>query len=54
MNRISTLSLESLITKSRRWRSPPQASDFPPMDADNYPKIISIFRQLRFETTDQR
>ncbi|MEH1965175.1 MULTISPECIES: hypothetical protein [unclassified Nostoc] len=41
LNRISTLSLESLIVGF--WRL-----DFPLMDADNYPKIISVFRQLRF------
>ncbi|MEH2243787.1 hypothetical protein [Nostoc sp.] len=47
LNRISTLSVENLIAKSRRL-------DFPLMDADNYPKIISVFRQLRFGTADQR
>ncbi|MEA5628170.1 hypothetical protein VB740_35360 [Nostoc sp. UHCC 0251] len=36
LNRISTLSVESAIVKSRR-------SDFPLMNADNHPKIISVF-----------
>jgi hypothetical protein len=37
---------ESAIAKSQR-------SDFPLMNADNYPKIITVSLQLRFETADQ-
>ncbi|MEH2460617.1 hypothetical protein [Nostoc sp.] len=46
LNRISTHVEESAIAKSRR-------SDFPQINADNYPKIISVSLQLRFETADQ-
>ncbi|MEH1791945.1 MULTISPECIES: hypothetical protein [unclassified Nostoc] len=37
---------ESAIAKSRR-------SGFLLMDADNYPKIISVSLQLRLKTADQ-
>ncbi|MEH2240359.1 hypothetical protein [Nostoc sp.] len=47
LNRISTHVGESAIAKSRRL-------DFSLMDADNYPKIISVSLQLRFGTADQR
>ncbi|WP_174711305.1 hypothetical protein [Nostoc sp. TCL240-02] len=46
LNRISTHLRESAIAKNQR-------SGFLPMDADNYPKIISVSLQLRFETANQ-
>jgi hypothetical protein len=46
LNRISTHIGESAIAKNQR-------SGFLPMDADNYPKIISVSLQLRFGTADQ-
>ncbi|MEH2191368.1 MAG: hypothetical protein V7K98_01700 [Nostoc sp.] len=46
LNRISAHIGESAIAKSLR-------SGFLLMDADNYPKIISISLQLPFETANQ-
>ncbi|MCW5316829.1 hypothetical protein GTQ43_24325 [Nostoc sp. KVJ3] len=46
LNRISTQVGERAIAKSQR-------SDFLSMDADNYPKIISVSLQLPFETANQ-
>ncbi|MBN3990627.1 MAG: hypothetical protein HWQ36_08835 [Nostoc sp. NMS2] len=46
LNRISTHLRESAIVKNQR-------SGFLLMDADNYPKIISVSLQLRFGTAAQ-